>query len=1680
VSASDSGEYGLLDRLAEEFAERYRRGERPALKEYLDRYPDLADELREVLPAMVRMEQAKEGPPEGPAAAPTLPPLERVGDYRIVREVGRGGMGVVYEAEQVSLGRRVALKVLPAQPAGDGRSLERFRREARAAAKLHHTNIVPVFEVGRDGDVRYYAMQFIAGQGLDQVVAELRQLRSSSRVGEGAAPPLSEAARSLLSGDLRGGRGSPGPGATVILAGPAPGPSTASGAAGASSTAVLPGPADLSGAESDRRHYFQSVARIGQQVAGALAYAHARGIVHRDVKPSNLLLDAAAVVWVTDFGLAKTEDEGLTQTGDIVGTLRYMAPERFRGQCDPRADVYSLGATLYELLVLQPAFASPDRLGLMLQVQTREPVRPRALDPRIPRDLETVVLTAMDKEPQRRYPSADELAADLGRFLSGEPIRARRVGELERLWKWGRRHPAVSLLLLTAVALLLAGTAVSTHFAVQAGRREQDATDAAGRAQGAEQRAVAQERRARLQAAELTFQAGLVQAQSEQVAGGMWTLLDAWRMAPADAHELRRVIRLNLAAWGRQLPVLRQAFEAGPAYLSLGDPGGKTLLIWNKGGGRRWDVATGRPVGPPFVPPEGALFLGVFGDATMGLLCQGKRYWVQDLLTGQKVGADFPPNIPDGSTGFLPFRRRWAAYLRHLSDQECVPVVFDLRGGTAAVVEDERVLPEEGAGLMGSRDGETVLAVFHRTGPGDGEREPRATFRRLPGGEVLARPAWPRLGADPRIRWDGRSLLSVKVSQLFTPGGEGSWESSLGGGARNEGSVQWWDAATGRPLGEPWRPRRQAWSAHLAGDGQALFEDGLDDHVRRYDLGLGLQRGGPIPTPGLSQNRSVVFPDGATVATAGGDVVRNAGEGVVRVWQTGECLPQHTSAANPRPAPGRLSRPDFDSVTYHPPTGRAVLVRGREYGRLTDWAGDRPLGQPLGQDLAHAAFSPDGKLLATASQAGGSSTRAFVHLWDAQTGQPRFPPLQSPRYTQGLAFSPDGRTLAVACVGLTLLVDAATGQVRRQLPLTSCARQVAFSPDGKTLAVAYQWGWAGVGAGLQLWEVGTGRPLGPFRPAPEGMNQPGRVLFADGGRTLVLLWTSWMTNEYRGQGPGGAAFQVHDGRTGEARGEAVLLGKVHQGLGVCRTDGKAVATSDQGGLVQQWDTATGRRLEPAMPHNDGVVALAYSPDGRWLAVACHDQSVRLWDTASGRPVGPPLVHRSPLLGLTFTPDSRVLATTTRTGFTRTWTLPEPVADDPDRVERWLQVASGVRREGGEMVLLSPEAWRSLAAGEHRVVDGDPLSDGRPWQERRAWEAEEDGDPRAALWYLDRVLAGHPDDWRLYARRGRLFTQAGEPERAAKEYALAEAKGGGEGLLDWYRHQAAVCGLLGQWPTALWYQDRLIAARPGDWRPYAARAETYGRLRKTAERTADLDRAIALGADAGVLVAAAEERGRRGDWRQAADLLGRALSGGAADLGLCYACALACLRAGDEAGYRKICEQLLQAVPGAKSPLSPEAANAVASLCAVGPDAFADWRRPLALADAAWAWVAKAEEQVKDAGEKKDLWKFRHAVRNTQGMVLFRAGRHQEAVDRLQESINAHGSGGDFHDWVFLALAHHALGHAAEARRWLEKALAETPAAQGQDFWAGLEVEVLRREARARVQGTPGPTPRKSL
>jgi serine/threonine-protein kinase len=539
ATSTTSGGRNPVEALAEEFLDRKRRGEPASPEEYAEAHPELAEEILVLFPALLMMEDlagdsgGQTGSLTSGAATVAGATAGRLGEFRLLREVGRGGMGVVYEAEQESLGRRVALKVLPAGALVDAKQVRRFEREARSAARLHHTNIVPVFGVGRHEGTHFYVMQFIQGQGLDAVLDELRRLRESRDPKSAkAGPPIaatrslrqrdaSEIARSLATGRFAAGLGHGElPPGTATLPWSAAGPQpigAATSASDLSNSAATSGVTTLP--ETDRR-FALGVARIGVQVAEALAYAHGQGILHRDIKPSNLLLDRDGNVWVADFGLAKaTGGEDLTHTGDVVGTVRYMAPERFRGEGDARADVYSLGLTLYELLALRPAFEEKDRAALVRQVTQEDPPRLRRLNGRVPADLETIVHKAIAREPAQRYASAKALAEDLQRFLEGRPILARRVSPWERAWRWCRRNPAVAGLLGTVALLVVAGlvglSAATVHLsrtAVSERAARQEADRARTEAQAAQREADARRREAEASRAEAETQSKAAEA----------------------------------------------------------------------------------------------------------------------------------------------------------------------------------------------------------------------------------------------------------------------------------------------------------------------------------------------------------------------------------------------------------------------------------------------------------------------------------------------------------------------------------------------------------------------------------------------------------------------------------------------------------------------------------------------------------------------------------------------------------------------------------------------------------------------------------------------------------------------------------------------------------------------------------------------------------------------------------------------------------------------------------------------------------------------------------------------------------------------------------------------------------------------------------------------------------------
>jgi serine/threonine protein kinase len=432
-------------------------GEHPDRQEFLSRHAEVAAELEKHLDGLEFIQQVAPQLQSSPGFAgdAVLRPPFPLGDFQIIRVIGRGGMGVVYEAEQLSLGRRVALKVLPFAATLDTRQLRRFKHEAQAAAHLHHPNIVPVHAVGCERGVHFYAMQFIDGQTLADVIRELKQ--ADRPVVAKPAPTSSTVTAALLSTERRG----------------------------------------------RLRQFVRTVARIGIQAAEALEYAHQEGVVHRDIKPANLLIETRTTdagqladsnpqsgsesfrIWVTDFGLAQFHrDVGLTltMTGDVMGTLRYMSPEQALGQraaIDLRTDIYSLGVTLYELLTLEPVFSGRDRQVLLRQIGAEEPRPLRSLNQEIPAELETIILKATAKSPDGRYTTAQELADDLRRFVEDKPIQAKRATAWQRAAKWSRRHWPSILSASLAAALLLSMAVVGLAVSNMLIKQERDEKDVA-------------------------------------------------------------------------------------------------------------------------------------------------------------------------------------------------------------------------------------------------------------------------------------------------------------------------------------------------------------------------------------------------------------------------------------------------------------------------------------------------------------------------------------------------------------------------------------------------------------------------------------------------------------------------------------------------------------------------------------------------------------------------------------------------------------------------------------------------------------------------------------------------------------------------------------------------------------------------------------------------------------------------------------------------------------------------------------------------------------------------------------------------------------------------------------------------------------------------------------------------
>ena len=428
----------LLDGVVEDFTARLRSGERPAIQEYATQYPSLAEDIEELLTSVAMIEELKK---QSNSVADSFKSemkeilqLDHIGDYRIVRELGRGGMGIVFEAVHESLGRRVAIKVMPNRKFDDPKYLERFRREAQAAANLHHTNIVSVFGIGQTGDHHYYVMEFVDGQSLSSILADLNGMQEAQTKDELNSETI--------------------PGQLLAKSTQIPEKSLVSHQANE---------LQLNSLFEQPKQRFRWAAQVGLQISEGLAYAHGLGTLHRDIKPSNLLVDRHKIVWITDFGLVKNiSNQTITKTGDIVGTPQYMSPESFEGEYDERSETYCLGLTLYELITLKPAYENASTPELIRRITTSSPLAPRKVDPRVPRDLNRIVQKAISREPSYRYQSADEMGDDLRAFIEDRPISARKISMTENIVRWSIRNPLPACLALSTAFMICLIAVVAT------------------------------------------------------------------------------------------------------------------------------------------------------------------------------------------------------------------------------------------------------------------------------------------------------------------------------------------------------------------------------------------------------------------------------------------------------------------------------------------------------------------------------------------------------------------------------------------------------------------------------------------------------------------------------------------------------------------------------------------------------------------------------------------------------------------------------------------------------------------------------------------------------------------------------------------------------------------------------------------------------------------------------------------------------------------------------------------------------------------------------------------------------------------------------------------------------------------------------------------------------------------
>jgi serine/threonine protein kinase/WD40 repeat protein len=1183
----------------------------------------------------------RESAPIG-STIPDLPP-----NYEFLRELGRGGMGVVYLARDTKLNRIVALKMILAGSHAAPSEMQRFLKEAEAVAAMQHVNIVQIFETGQHLGLPYFTLEFVDGGTLAALVRDHPLApKEAARIVEQLAHGIAYAhGKGIAHRDLKP--------ENVLLA-----------ACGLADERV------------------PKITDFGLAKRFDLPAVYASGSSEPMSSPE-----------------PERQGTALTHTGAVMGTPSYMAPEQAAGNkvIGPPADVYALGAILYRLITGRPPFQATTPLDTILQVVSDDPVAPRSLQPNLPQDLETICLKCLHKEPAKRYAGAQDLADDLRRFLNGEPIVARPIGIVERGLKWSRRRPALaSLLAVTIIAaavlavVILDSNVRLKHERNHARNMEGKATDEKNSAIAA----TAEADRQRIRAQELLSHTGAERGRRLLEGGnhlGLLELLEA-RRAAEDLRQLRNAQTVLWAGWaaacsGRleqvlpnKSPVTAMAFGAdgktmatmeqngdiaiwdllkGEALLTIPTPkdlvpappfgapsarealafaqDGKALTLrwWlgdGRGGSQAWDAASGRPLGPAVDLGRPNERVCLSPDGGWLVTCTGATLQRRDARTGKPVGPSWTASGPVESLVFSPDGKVVVTLGKQLEWWIAE---------TGKVYAPPTAVP---AGKAWPQDRNNLLA-FSPNG--------KWLICRLPSFQNLT----VRLHDVATGKLVGEPITTDALTEDVQVSPDGATLATLGAGlfGLNEARVQLWSTATGKAWAKLVGHEGAATSLAFSPDGKLLATGGIDGTARLWDVATALSHG-----PAFSHVGAVAA---VAVAPTGGALATRDAAGTVRLWQTAV-----------RPAHGK-------PVLETPAVGFAfgagdkwLAVASEKQVQRWDLATFQPLGKPFQPDdaILSVACSPDGVLLANASEKG-------IQLWDVAANRTQGGLLPFPHTVAKMAFTQDGKALiAMSGDGIVQMWDSATGKVHDP-PFKSDPVQAAFfdlqvSANAKLVAARCTFG-------LFLWRSDKGEQLPPSK------DQLVLAMSSDG----KILAGAFNENEF---------LAVKDPVTGQtvARLPEARFFVIPPEFS---PDGQLVALPSLAQTVDLWDVTAGKPLGAPLVTRQQIQRLLFAPDGKILVIVSPNGTLRLFDITSRQQLGPPwgVVEGQTVVDvpmeIAFSANGRWLATLGADMILRVWPVPGAgIAFREMELRTWVSLGAETDAKGNWQPIPG-EKWQAL-------------------------------------------------------------------------------------------------------------------------------------------------------------------------------------------------------------------------------------------------------------------------------------------------------------------------------------------------------------------------------------------------